>query len=90
MRLSDHCQRCGGPKLNLTATHCEDCFAAKAGAEAAAAAEGQDADGVRLAGLRALEARSHKAHRNFPDPRAMDRKTIWMTGNIPQAERPRP
>jgi hypothetical protein len=86
-RLTDVCPHCLGPKLNLTANYCEDCMAAVAGAEAAAQAAGDD---PVIARRRALEARAHKAHRNFPDPRAFDRKTIWMTGNIPQAERPRP
>lgn len=87
MRLTDKCPQCGGAKLNLTASYCEDCFAAVAGAEAAAVAAGED---PVIARRRALEGRAHKAHRNFPDPRAIDRRTIWMTGNLPQAERPRP
>ncbi len=85
-RMTDVCPQCGGSKLNLTAHYCEDCMAAVAGAEAAAQAEGSD---PIVARRRALEARAHKAHRNFVDPRAVDRRAIWMTGNLPQAERPR-
>ena len=78
MRMTDTCPQCGGAKPNLTATHCEDCFAAVAAAEADAVANKQDPSVARR---RALEARAHRAHRNFTDPRVIDRKTIWLMGN---------
>lgn len=82
MRMTDVCPQCGGSKPNLSATHCDECFSAVAGAEAAAVAAGQDPS---IARRQALEARAHKAHRNFVDPRTVDRKTIWSTGNAPRS-----
>lgn len=82
MRQTDVCPQCGGSKMNLTANYCEDCMAAVAGAEAAASAAGED---IGLARRLALEARAHSAHRNFVDPRNVNRKTIWLYGNVPSA-----
>ena len=86
MRQTDVCPQCGGSKPNLSENFCDDCFAAVAGAQAAAVAEGKD---PYLARRIALESRAHKAHRNFPDPRTIDRKTVWSTGNLPPTESPR-
>jgi hypothetical protein len=80
MRQTDRCPQCGGPKSNLVANYCETCFSQAEGARAAAVAEGKDGD---KAYREALNARAHRAHNNFPDPRAMDRKTIWLYGNLP-------
>ena len=66
---------------------CVDCFAAIEGAVTAAKVEGRDPAEARRA---ALASRAHNAHRNFVDPRAIDRRTIWLSGNKPVDPPPNP
>ena len=81
MRQTSYCMNCGDHKgSNFLADYCDGCFAAIEGAQAAAVAEGGDMSAARRA---ALAERAHHAHRNFVDPRAIDRNTIWRNGNIP-------
>lgn len=86
MRQTSYCMNCGGQKVgDFLADYCHDCNAAVEGAKAAALAAGGDPAAARRA---ALAARAHHAHCNFVDPRAIDRKTIWLTGNIPPGVTP--
>jgi hypothetical protein len=55
-------------------------MAAEAGARADAEANGRDPNEAARA---ALAARAHTSHRNFVDPRSIDRRTIWLNGNKP-------
>lgn len=86
-RMTANCQNCGSPKQQgeFANLYCSDCFAAIAGAEAKAMAENTDTAAARR---EALAARAHTAHRNFTDPRILDRKTIWLTGNRPSEGAP--
>ena len=87
MRPTAHCMTCGSPKEmgRFLDNHCTDCFSAIEGAVAAAMADGTDPGAARRA---ALASRAHTAHRNFVDPRAIDRKTVWLSGNRPGEEPP--
>ncbi len=78
-RATSHCMQCGNPKDSgsFLDDYCQECFAAAEGAKADAIANGKDPVAARRA---ALAARAHNAHRNFVDPRAIDRRTIWMSG----------
>lgn len=80
-RPTSHCMNCGHAKESgqFLADFCGDCFSAIEGAKAQATAEGTNLDAARR---KALAERAHVAHRNFVDPRVIDRKTIWMTGNL--------
>lgn len=82
MRSTSHCMNCGSPKAQgeYLNDYCGTCFSAKEGAAAAAAAEGKDPNEARR---RALAERAHTAHRNFTDPRTIDRHTVWLEGNRP-------
>lgn len=80
MRMSATCLNCGGHKgqgefLNA---YCSDCFSAMEGAKAAAAAAGEDPN---IAARRVMNERAHTAHKNFVDPRVLDRKAIWQSAN---------
>jgi hypothetical protein len=83
MRVTSHCQNCGNRKAagDMYELYCYDCFSSAEGAKAAAVAEGKDPSDARRD---ALARRAHIAHRNFTDPRGIDRKTIWMYGNAPK------
>jgi len=83
MRPTAHCMNCGKPKDmgHFMDNFCLDCGTAIEGAVAAAQAEGTDPGAARR---EALAARAHTAHRNFVDPRGIDRKTIWLSGNRPE------
>ena len=82
MRMTASCSNCGGAKSHgeFANIYCTDCFSAIAGAEAKATVENTDLAAARR---EALAARAHTAHRNFTDPRALDRRTIWLNGNKP-------
>lgn len=82
--MTSHCMNCGSDKgSNFHANYCDACNAAMAGAEAAAVAEHRN---VYIAKRAALAERAHNAHRNFVDPRTVDRKTTWLYGNAPATE----
>jgi hypothetical protein len=73
---------CGNDKgTNFHANYCDECTAVIAGAEADAQAKGTDIYDARRA---ALATRAHRAHKNFVDPRVIDRKTVWLYGNAPR------
>lgn len=80
--MTSHCMNCGGPKAHgeFLDNYCGECMSAVAGAEAEAQASNSDTAAARR---RVLADRAHIAHRNFVDPRALDRRTQWLTGNIP-------
>lgn len=82
MRMTSSCQNCGLAKSHgeFSAHYCTACFAAIAGAEAKATVEGGD---TLTARREALAARAHIAHRNFTDPRVIDRHAIWLNANKP-------
>ena len=85
-RMTSSCMNCGGVKEQgeFLNDYCSECMSAVAGAEAAAQAENGDTAAARR---RALADRAHIAHRNFVDPRAIDRRTMWLTGNIPAGQK---
>lgn len=88
-RPTSSCMNCGGAKSQgeYLADYCGDCFAAIAGAQADPANAGRDQYEVKRA---ALAARAHHAHRNFVDPRSIDRHTQWVFGNRPDLTPPPP
>lgn len=80
---SSLCRNCGGSKQGkFLDDYCGGCVADVAGAEAAAAAAGQDTAEARR---QALQARAHQSRRNYVDPRAINRRTMWNYGNAPGA-----
>lgn len=83
MRLSAVCLNCGGqkPQGEFLNAYCSDCFSAVEGAKTAAAAAGEDPS---VAARRAMHERAHTAHKNFVDPRVLDRNFIWANANRPK------
>lgn len=83
MRMSATCLNCGSHKGQgeFLSAYCGDCFSAMEGAKAAAAAAGEDQN---AAARRAMSERAHTAHKNFVDPRLLDRNSIWANANRPK------
>jgi hypothetical protein len=84
--MTSHCMNCGEDKgSNFHANYCDTCTAAMEGAAADALAKGNDVSDARRT---ALAERAHTAHRNFKDPRGINRKSDWLYGNLPPELRP--
>lgn len=81
---SSLCRNCGNAKTQMEYQndYCGGCVSAVAGAEAAASAANGDTGEARR---QALQARAHQSRRNYTDPRAVDRRTMWNYGNAPGA-----